>query len=72
MALKLQDKFAAFRVANERYRAALDDLIDPTTGEAILAGGCVFDEELQTLFQNSAGKLVRTKVQVIPSPKVAS
>jgi hypothetical protein len=68
----LSQKFDAVHAADEAGKAALADLLNPETGEAIAPGETVFDVSSRHMYTNDNGKLVRTKPRIIQSPKGAS
>jgi hypothetical protein len=67
----LPQKFDNLHTAEESVRAALADLVDPSTGEAIAPGEFAFDATTRSVFTNETGRCVRKRVQIIPTPKVA-
>ena len=72
MARTLAQKFEALHAAEESVRAALADLVDAGTGEAIAPGEFAFDVHTRSVFTNEAGRCVRKRTQVIPAPKANS
>lgn len=72
MALTIQQKIANLHAAEEAGKAALADLLNPETGEAISPGQPVFDVAGRQLLTNVDGKLTRTKLLIVPGPKATS
>jgi ssDNA-binding replication factor A large subunit len=68
----LAQKLETVRVADEAGKAALADLLNPDTGEALAPGDSVFDVASKHVYTNDNGKLVRTKPRIIQQPKAPS
>ena len=72
MGQTLSQKFETVHAADEAGKAALADLLNPETGEAIAPGEAVFDVSSKQVYTNDNGRLVRTKPRIIQAPKAAS
>jgi hypothetical protein len=59
----LDDKLAAIRAAEAAFDAAVRDLNDPSTGEALLPGESVADLPAETSYANAAGVVIRSRLR---------
>lgn len=71
MGQTLAQKFETVHAADEAGKAALADLLNPNTGEAIAPGEAVLDAVSKQVYANDNGKLTRTKPRIIQAPKAA-
>jgi hypothetical protein len=63
MALTFQAKILNIAQAEAAYLASLKDLCNPTTGEYLMDGECVIDNDGDTSYVNDAGRVRRHKIK---------
>lgn len=67
MALTLSQKLTALHAAEDATAAAMADLVDASTGEAIAPDRPVVDVASGRLYSNVNGKFARSKVTLFPA-----
>lgn len=72
MGLTLDQKFDRLHKAENDVRAARADLVDSSTGEAVLPGEPVFDASTKQVYMNENGKLAWSKPRVVQATRTTS